>query len=309
VGSGSARVTIIACSLVPGRRRESAVNESTEIPPAASAAPTRPIPQVLAGQKALVTGANSGIGRAVAIALGRAGADVVVNYVVGDDAAEEVVEAIKKAGRKAYAHKADVSREEDVRAMFARAIEQFGTIDILINNAGLQRDARFHEMTLAQWNAVIDVNLTGQFLCAREAIREFLRRGVVEKVSRAAGKIICMSSVHQEIPWAGHANYAASKGGVMMLMQSIAQEYAPHRIRVNSIAPGAIRTPINRNAWDTQQAYDGLMTLIPYRRIGEPIDIARAAVWLASDEADYVVGATLFIDGGMTLFPGFATGG
>jgi glucose 1-dehydrogenase len=187
--------------------------------------------------------------------------------------------------------------------------ERFGTIDILVNNAGLQRDAAFHQMTLAQWDMVIGVNLTGQFLCAREAIREFLRRGVVEKVSRAAGKIVCTSSVHQEIPWAGHANYAASKGGVMMMMQSIAQEYAPHRIRVNSIAPGAIRTPINKNAWDTKRAYDDLMTLVPYRRIGEPADIARAAVWLASDESDYVVGATLFVDGGMTLFPCFAAGG
>jgi glucose 1-dehydrogenase len=162
---------------------------------------------------------------------------------------------------------------------------------------------------LAQWNTVISVNLTGQFLCAREAIREFLRRGIIETVSCAAGKIICMSSVHQEIPWAGHANYASSKGGIMMLMESLAQEVAPHRIRVNSVAPGAIRTPINTAAWQTKLAYDKLMTLVPYRRIGEPIDIARAAVWLASDDSDYVVGATLFVDGGMSLYPGFATGG
>jgi glucose 1-dehydrogenase len=276
---------------------------------APSTAPSRPVPKVLVGQKALVTGANSGIGRAVAIALGQAGADVVVNYVLGDNAAEDVVQQIKESGTKSYAYKADVSNEDEVQSMFRDITAQFGTIDILVNNAGLQRDSAFHDMTLAQWNTVINVNLTGQFLCAREAVREFLRRGVVEKVSCAAGKIICMSSVHQEIPWAGHANYAASKGGIMMMMQSIAQEYAPHRIRVNSIAPGAIRTPINKQAWDTQQAYQSLMTLIPYRRIGEPIDIARAAVWLASDESDYVVGATLFVDGGMTLFPGFATGG
>jgi glucose 1-dehydrogenase len=272
-------------------------------------APSRPIARVLAGQKALVTGANSGIGLAVAIALGEAGADVVVNYVVGDEAAEQVVADIKKHGSEAYAHRADVSQEGQVQAMFREMVQRFGTIDILVNNAGLQRDSRFHDMTLAQWNTVINVNLTGQFLCAREAVREFLRRGVVERVSCAAGKIICMSSVHQEIPWAGHANYAASKGGITMMMQTIAQEYAPHRIRVNGIAPGAIRTPINRNAWQTKQAYESLMTLIPEKRIGEPIDIARAAVWLASDDSDYVVGATLFIDGGMTLFPGFATGG
>jgi glucose 1-dehydrogenase len=275
----------------------------------ASTAPSRSIPRSLVGQKALVTGANSGIGRAVAIALGQAGADVAVNYVTGDEAAAEVVKEIESHGVVACAHKADVSREDDVRAMFAATIAKFGTIDILVANAGLQRDAAFHEMTLAQWNTVIDVNLTGQFLCAREALREFLRRGVVETVSCAAGKIICMSSVHQEIPWAGHANYATSKGGVMMMMRSLAQEVAPHRIRVNGIAPGAIRTPINTAAWQTPEAYAGLMKLVPYRRIGEPEDIARAAVWLASDDSDYVVGATLFVDGGMTLYPGFATGG
>jgi len=274
-----------------------------------TSAPARPIFKVLTGQKALVTGANSGIGRAVAIALGRAGADVVVNWVAGEEAAEQVVAEIAQAGARAYAHRADVAREDQVVAMFARMRDEFGTIDILVNNAGLQRDAAFHDMTLGEWNTVVGVNLTGQFLCAREAIREFLRRGVRPEVSCAAGKIICMSSVHQAIPWAGHANYATSKGGVMMLMESIAQEYAPHRIRVNGIAPGAIRTPINRAAWETKQAYDALMTLIPYNRIGEPEDVARAAVWLASDDSDYVVGATLFIDGGMTLYPGFARGG
>ncbi|RZW13201.1 MAG: SDR family oxidoreductase, partial [Desulfobulbaceae bacterium] len=181
--------------------------------------------------------------------------------------------------------------------------------DILVNNAGIQRDAPFDEMTLDQWRKVIDVNLTGQFLCAREAIREFKRRGVNQEVSCSAGKIICMSSVHELVPWAGHVNYAASKGGVMLMMKSIAQEVAPYRIRVNSIGPGAIRTPINRSAWETKEAYDKLMELVPYKRIGEPEDIARAAVWLASDEADYINGTTLFIDGGMTLYPGFTENG
>ncbi|HEX5280973.1 MAG TPA: SDR family oxidoreductase [Micropepsaceae bacterium] len=263
----------------------------------------------LAGQKALVTGANSGIGEAVAIAMGQAGADVAVNYVVGDDAANAVVETIRKSGVKAIALKADVSSESQVAAMFAEAVKQLGTIDILVANAGLQRDQPFHEMTLERWNTVISVNLTGQFLCAREAVREFIRRGVVPAVSSAAGKIICMSSVHQEIPWSGHVNYATSKGGIKLLMESMAQELAPHRIRVNAIAPGAIRTGINRPAWDTEQALKALLTLVPYGRIGEPEDIARAAVWLASDESDYVVGTTLFVDGGMTLYPGFATGG
>ena len=272
-------------------------------------APKRPVHRVLVGQKALVTGANSGIGRGVAVALGQAGADVVVNYVDGDDAADAVVAEIEEAGARAFKFKADVSKEDDVAAMFAQAVKQFGTVDILIANAGLQRDAAFHEMTLDEWNKVLGVNLTGQFLCARAAVREFLRRGPVPSVSSATGKIIHMSSVHQEIPWAGHANYATSKGGIKMLMESLAQEVAPHGIRVNGIAPGAIRTPINTAAWKTKQAYDSLMMLVPYGRIGEPEDIARAAVWLASDDSDYVVGTTLFVDGGMTLFPGFATNG
>jgi glucose 1-dehydrogenase len=271
--------------------------------------PEVPVHPVLAGQKALVTGANSGIGKAVAIALGHAGADVVVNYVKGDQEAQAVADEATRLGSSAYIHRADVSKEEDVRIMFEKMFTSFGTIDILVNNAGMQWDAPFDKMTLQQWQKVIDVNLTGQFLCAREAIREFKRRGVKPDISCSAGKIIHMSSVHEVIPWAGHANYAASKGGVMLLMKSIAQELAPYRIRVNSIGPGAIRTPINREAWSTPQAYDGLMKLIPYKRIGEPEDIGRAAVWLASDHADYVSGTTLFVDGGMTLYPGFETGG
>ncbi len=271
--------------------------------------PTCPSTRLLKNQKALVTGANSGIGRAIAVALGHAGADVVVNYLHGEDQAREVAAEIEHCGQTAIAHRADVSNEEQVQGMFRKMIAAFGTVDILINNAGIQKDAPFDEMTLEQWRTVIDVNLTGQFLCAREAIREFKRRGVVKEVSCAAGKIICISSVHEIIPWAGHVNYAASKGGVMLMMKSIAQEVAPYRIRVNSIAPGAIRTPINTAAWETPKAYDALMELVPYRRIGEVEDIGRAAVWLASDHADYVTGTSLFVDGGMTLYPGFSTGG
>jgi glucose 1-dehydrogenase len=263
----------------------------------------------LKGQKAIVTGANSGIGKAVAQALGRAGADVVVNYRDGEDAAVAVVKEIGRGGSRALAIRADVSRESEVKDLFRSAVEQLGTVDILVNNAGLQRDAPFEDMTLEQWNTVIGVNLTGQFLCAREAVREFKRRGVVPAVSRAAGKIICVSSVHEVIPWAGHANYAASKGGVMLMMKTLAQEVAPHRIRVNSIAPGAVRTPINREAWSTPEALDALLRLIPYKRIGEPEDIGQAAVWLASDDSDYVNGTSLFVDGGMTLYPEFASGG
>ncbi len=271
--------------------------------------PSCPITQVLKGQKALVTGANSGIGKAVALSLAHAGADVVVNYVSRPEAAEEVVNHIRSHGGRAFAHRASVAKEDEVQAMFKRMIEEFGTIDILVNNAGLQKDAPIDQLTLADWQFVLDVNLTGQFLCAREAIREFKRRGIKSEVSCAAGKIICMSSVHEVIPWAGHVNYAASKGGVMLMMKSIAQEVAPHRIRVNSVCPGAVRTPINMEAWGTPEAYRELMRLIPYKRIGEPDDIGRAVVWLASDDSDYIHGASIFVDGGMTLYPGFETGG
>ncbi|MDQ1029499.1 glucose 1-dehydrogenase [Streptomyces umbrinus] len=264
---------------------------------------------LLKGQKALVTGANSGIGKATAIGLGRAGADVVVNYVAGRDAAEDVVREIESFGVRAYAHEADVSQEKQVSDMVDRMVQKFGTIDVMVANAGLQRDAPLTDMTMAQWQKVLDVNLTGQFLCAREAAKEFMRRGVVPEVSRSVGKIICMSSVHQIIPWAGHVNYASSKGGVQMLMATLAQELAPHRIRVNAVAPGAIRTPINRSAWDTPEAEADLLRLVPYDRVGDPDDIANVVAALASDLFDYVVGTTLYVDGGMTLFPGFATGG
>jgi glucose 1-dehydrogenase len=270
---------------------------------------THTIVKSLAGQKAIVTGANSGIGRAVALALGDAGADVVVNYVSREEEAGRVVEEIRRCGSQAYAHRADVSSEADVEAMFARAVDTFGSVDIVVNNAGLQKDAPFDELTLAAWDLVMNVNLKGQFLCSREAVRVFKRQGVRKSVSSSAGKILCVSSVHDIIPWAGHVNYAASKGGVMMMMKSIAQEVAPHRIRVNSISPGAIRTPINVEAWNTAEAYNSLMKLIPYKRIGEPAEIGRAAVWLASDNSDYVNGATIYVDGGMTLYPGFETGG
>lgn len=265
--------------------------------------------KLLAGQKALVTGASSGIGKAIAIALGEAGADVAINYGHDRVGADEAAGLAQRCGSRTLELQADVSKEADVQSMFRKVIGEFGTVDIVVTNAGIQKDAALHEMTLEQWEQVIGVNLTGQFLCAREAVREFRRRGVRKEVSVAAGKIVCISSVHDVIPWAGHVNYAASKGGISMMMKSIAQEVAPDRIRVNAIAPGAIRTPINTPAWSTPEAYQSLLTLIPYRRIGEPDEIGRVAAWLASDQADYITGATIYVDGGMTLYPGFASGG
>lgn len=265
----------------------------------------------LAGQTCIVTGASSGIGEAVATAIGRDGANVVVNYVSHPEIAEEIAHkiAVDNSCGDAIAIKCDVSKEDQVQAMFKQTVNHFGTVDICVPNAGLQKDASLHEMSLADWQLVIDVNLTGQFLCAREAIREFLRRGMRPEISKSLGKIIHMSSVHQIIPWAGHANYAASKGAIVMLMESICQEYAPHKVRCNGIAPGAIKTPINKPAWDTPDALQELNKLIPYKRIGIPEDIGSAAVWLASDESEYVNGTTIFVDGGMTCYPGFTTNG
>ena len=268
-----------------------------------------PDPRRLANQIALVTGASSGIGVAVAKALAAHGAKVVVNYGHDADGAHATVADIEAAGGTALAIQADVSKEDQVQAMFKQTFEHFGTVHIVVANSGIQQDAAFVDMTLEQWQKVIDVNLTGQFLCLREAAREFIRRGVQPEISKAAGKIICMSSVHEVIPWAGHVNYASSKGGIMQLMKSVAQELAPHKIRVNSIGPGAIATPINLAARDTPEEEKALLTLIPYNRVGDPADIGNLAAWLASDESDYITGQTIFMDGGMTLYPGFAEGG
>ncbi|MSU97056.1 glucose 1-dehydrogenase [Pseudomonas mandelii] len=255
-------------------------------------------------QVALVTGASSGIGAGAAKALAAAGAAVVINYHSQAEPAEELARQINAEGGRAIAIGADVSKEEDVERLFALTLEAFGSLDILVANSGMQKDAKAVDMTLADWNQVIGVNLTGQFLCARAALRIFNRQGIREGVSRAAGKIIHMSSVHQRIPWAGHVNYAASKGGVDMLMQTLAQEVSHQRIRINGIAPGAIRTDINRDANEEQ-----LLKLIPYGRVGEVEDIANALVFLASDASDYIVGTTLFIDGGMSLYPEFRGNG
>lgn len=264
---------------------------------------------LLNNQRALVTGASSGIGKAVAQALGAAGAAVTVNYLSGKEAADQVVNDITSQGGRAFACRGDVSNPEDCGTLFDSILDQHGGIDIVVANAGIQRDNAFTDLTLEEWQKVISVNLTGQFLCAQEAVRRFRRQGMQEGGSSALGKVIFMSSVHQRIPWAGHVNYAAAKGGIKLLMESMAQELAPERIRVNAIAPGAIKTEINRSAWETQEAAKKLRRLIPYGRIGEPTDIGKAAVWLASDESDYVVGTTLFVDGGMSLYPAFRESG
>jgi glucose 1-dehydrogenase len=269
------------------------------------ASPVRP----LEGQRALVTGGSSGIGKAIALALGGAGASVIVNYHSGKERATSVATDIEQQGSRAVAVRGDVAKPDECSALVDAARRELGGLDILVGNAGIQRDALVGEMKLEHWREVIETNLTGQFLCAQAAVRQFRSQGLDEKRSRALGKIIFTSSVHQVIPWAGHANYAAAKGGLKLLMETLAQELAAERIRVNAIAPGAIKTEINRSAWETRDAESALLKLIPYGRVGTPEDVAKAAVWLACDESDYVVGATLFVDGGMTLYPAFREGG
>lgn len=266
-------------------------------------------PRPLEGQRAVVTGASSGIGRAIALAFAEAGAAVVVNHHSDAKGGEAVTKQILDMEGRAVLVGADVSRPRDVLKLFDAADAHFGGVDILVANAGAQADAPFLEMTLEDWRKVIDLDLTGAFLCAQEAARRFRRQGLEPNRSAALGKVLFVSSVHQRIPWAGRANYAAAKGGVKLLMESMAQELSGEKIRVNAIAPGAIKTPINAEAWDTPAAARKLLKLIPYGRIGEVEDIAASAVWLASDQADYVVGTTLFVDGGMSLYPSFADGG
>jgi glucose 1-dehydrogenase len=259
---------------------------------------------------AIVTGASSGIGRATAKALAAAGMAVVVNHRPASTSdAEQVIHEIASTGGRAIAIAADIRHEDQVEAMFAETVERFSRLDLLVNNAGIERRAPIQDMTLADWRAVIDVNLTGQFLCSRAAVREFMKCEPSGAGTGVRGTIIFVSSVHEIIPWAFHTNYAASKGGVSLFMRSLAQELAPLKIRVNSVAPGAVRTAINRDVWADSDSASTLLKLIPSGRIGEPEDIARAIVWLASGAADYVTGASIVIDGGMTLYPAFRGAG
>jgi glucose 1-dehydrogenase len=265
----------------------------------------------LVDQTAIVTGSSSGIGAAIAKAIAMEGANVTINYHSDKTAAEEVAQWIRDNSScgDAIVIKCDVSKEQEVQEMFQKTIQHFGTVDICVPNSGIQLDHSLHKMPLDAWQRVLDVNLTGQFLCAREAICEFLKRGMRPHVSSSLGKLIHITSVHQKIPWSGHANYAASKGGLLMLMQSICQEYAPHKVRCNSIAPGAIKTDINKDVWETAEGMGNLLKLVPYKRIGVPEDIGNVASWLASDESEYINGATIFVDGGMSCYPGFTENG
>lgn len=262
----------------------------------------------LDGRVVVVTGASKGIGRACAVEAGRRGAKVVVNYRSDEDGAKEAAAAVEEAGSVAAVVQADVAKEEEVARLFEQAVSTFGAIDAVVANAGMQRDDDFLSMSVEDWRQVVNVNLSGQFLTAQAAGRLFREQGR-RRERGAAGIILFMSSVHDVIPWGGHANYAAAKGGLDMLMRTVAQEMGPMGVRALSISPGAIRTDINRDMWEDEAKLKETCKLIPYRRMGEPEDVARAAAWLLSDDADYVTGATLYVDGGMTLYPGFAESG
>lgn len=265
--------------------------------------------KLLEGQRALVTGASSGIGNAIACAFASQGARVIVNYRSSREEAEQMEADIRDRGGEALAVRADVSKMEGCEKLFRTVEQEWGGVDIVVANAGIQRDAPFIEMTVEDWQRVMEVNLTGQFICAQGAVRSFRRHDYDPDKLRARGKIIFTSSVHQTIPWPGHVNYAAAKGGLKMLMETMALEFAEEKIRINAIAPGAIRTDINAEVWQSGEGRSRMLELIPYGRIGEPEDVAKAAVWLASDDSDYVVGTTLYVDGGMTLYPSFRKGG
>jgi glucose 1-dehydrogenase len=253
---------------------------------------------LLEGRKALITGSSSGIGRSCAIRFSQEGADVCINYFSEHEAedANEVVSQVEAQGRRAMAVQADVGNEEDVKRMVAAAHEAFGGLSILVNNAGIENQVPTMEMSLKDWERVLRTNLTGVFLCMRETAALMKDKG---------GAIINMSSVHQFIPWPGFAHYCASKGGMKLLTETAAREWAPHKIRVLNVAPGAIATPINNFVLDDPEAKHAVEEEIPLGRFGQPEEIAAAVAWAASDEASYVTGSTLVVDGGMALYPKF----
>ena len=253
----------------------------------------------MAGRRALVTGSATGIGRASVLRLAADGATAIVNYVGPSDGADEVVEEVARAGGHAVALEADVSSEEQVQAMFARASQELGgPIDVLVNNAGIEKPFRLVDMPLEEWNKVIGVNLTGAFLCAREAARGMI-------AARVPGVIVNISSVHEVIPWERFGHYCASKAGMKLWAQTIAKELAPSRIRVVNIAPGAIATPINKDVLEDDVMRRAVEAEIPWGRFGRPEEIAAAVAWVASPEGEYMTATTVFVDGGMTAYPGF----
>jgi NAD(P)-dependent dehydrogenase (short-subunit alcohol dehydrogenase family) len=256
----------------------------------------------LTGKRCLVTGANSGIGESTARTFAEAGADVAINYLTHPEAADAVAAAVRAAGGRALTLRADVSDATQVDTMFDTLLADWGGIDILVNNAGIDGpSAKSWDADLDAWREVLEVNLFGAFYCSRRALQQMVPAG--------AGVIVNMSSVHERIPWSGYGAYTASKAGLAMLTQTLAQEAAPHGVRVLAVAPGAIKTPINKSVWDDKAGLADLRSKIPMGRLGERDEVARMVVMLASGCASYMTGSTVFVDGGMIDFADFAHGG
>lgn len=255
----------------------------------------------LKGKVVAVTGGATGLGKAMCLRFAEEGAKVVVNYYNDKQPIDEVIDELKKQGGEAVKIQGDVSKEEDVKSIVQTAVDTFGTLDIMVNNAGIENEVPSDELSLKDWNRVIATNLTGAFLGSREAIHYMLEHNI-------KGSVINMSSVHEVIPWPHFVHYAASKGGIKLMTETLALEYAPKGIRVNNIAPGAMNTPINAEKFSDPELKKGVIELIPMGYIGKPEEVAACAVWLASSQASYVTGLTLFCDGGMTQYPGFQAG-
>lgn len=255
----------------------------------------------LEGKVVIITGAATGLGKAMALRFGKEKAKIVINYRNPDRNVNDMIKEIEQSGGQAIAVQGDVTVEEDMKNLIREATEQFGTLDVMINNAGVENEVPSHELTLNDWNHVINTNLTGAFLGCREAISYMLKHNI-------QGSILNMSSVHEIIPWPHFVHYAASKGGMKLMTETLALEYAPKRIRVNNIGPGAINTPINAEKFEDPILRQGVIDMIPMGYIGEPEEIAAVAAWLASSEASYVTGITLYADGGMTKYPSFQGG-
>ncbi len=256
----------------------------------------------LEDKRALVTGGNSGIGEAIVRALAEAGARVAVNYVTHPEAAQKIVNELKAAQGEALAIEADVSDPQSVAGMFTQVDDAWGGLDILVNNAGIDGERGMGwEIEIENWRKVIEVNLLGAFFCAQQALKRM--------IAQKSGVVVGISSVHEIVAWSGYSAYTASKAGTGMMMKTLAQEAAPHGVRVFAVAPGAIKTPINKSVWSDPEGMKDLLEKIPLQRMGEPDEIARVVVALASDVGSYVTGRTIFVDGGMTDYPSFAHGG
>jgi glucose 1-dehydrogenase len=258
--------------------------------------------QPLLGRVAAVTGSSSGIGRAIALELAAAGADVAVSYHSDEASANEVVEKIRGLGRRAFPSKLNASEETSVGVWIDATEKELGPVDILVNCAGIDgKTGNVWEIAAEDWDQVIGVNLRGPFLCIRKVLPGMIARG--------KGAILNITSVHEVIPWGGHSAYCAAKAAMGMMTRSLALELQDSGVRVLALAPGAIRTPINKNVWDDPKAMADLKTKIPLGRIGEPEEIARVARMLVSDDASYMTGVTVTVDGAMTAYPSFAHGG